>query len=50
MAPNTTGTVRLTVKVMAQSGATITTNAATMANTLDPNLNNNQATASVKVQ
>lgn len=40
--------MRLTVKVTAQSGATITTNAATMANTLDPNLNNNQAAASVK--
>lgn len=50
MAPNTTWTVRLTVKVTAPSGTTITENAATMADTLDPNLANNTATVSVKVQ
>jgi len=50
MAPNTTWTVRLTVKVTAGAGSTITANAATMADTPDPNLANNTATASVKVQ
>jgi outer membrane protein assembly factor BamB len=50
MAANATWTVRLTVKVTAPSGATITENAATMADTLDPNLSNNTATVSVNVQ
>jgi outer membrane protein assembly factor BamB len=50
MAPNTTWTVRLTVKVTAPAGTTITENAATMADTPDPNLANNTATASVKVE
>ena len=50
MAPNTTWTVRLTVKVTAAAGSTITANAATMADTPDPNLANNMATVSVKVQ
>ena len=50
MAPNTTWTVRLTVKVTAEAGSTITANAATMADTPDPNLANNMATASIKVQ
>ena len=36
MAPNTTWTVRLTVKVTAPAGTVITENAATMANTPDP--------------
>lgn len=50
MAPNTTWTVRLTVKVTAPSGTVITENAAAMADTLDPNLANNTATASLTVQ
>ena len=50
MAPNTTWTVRLTVKVTAPSGSTITESAATLADTPDPNLANNMATATVKVQ
>jgi outer membrane protein assembly factor BamB len=50
MAPNTTWTVRLTVKVTAAAGSTITANAATMADTPDPNLANNMATVTVKVQ
>jgi hypothetical protein len=50
MAPNTTWTVRLTVKVTAPSGTVITANAATLADTLDPNLANNMATVRVKVQ
>jgi uncharacterized repeat protein (TIGR01451 family) len=50
MAPNTTWTVRLTVKVTATSGTKITESAATMADTLDPNLANNTATVSIKVQ
>jgi hypothetical protein len=50
MAPNTTWTVRVTVKVTAPAGTVITENAATMADTFDPNLANNTATASVKVQ
>jgi Domain of unknown function DUF11 len=49
-APNTTWTVRLTVKVTAAAGSVITVNAATMADTFDPNLANNMATATVKVQ
>jgi outer membrane protein assembly factor BamB len=50
MAPNTTWTVRLTVKVTAPSGTVITENAATMADTPDPNLANNTATVTIKVQ
>jgi outer membrane protein assembly factor BamB len=50
MAPNTTWTVRLTVKVTAPAGTVITENAATIADTPDPNLANNTATASIKVQ
>jgi len=50
MAPNTTWTVRLTVKVTAPAGTVITANAATMADTPDPNLANNTATVSLKVQ
>jgi outer membrane protein assembly factor BamB len=50
MAPNTTWTVRLTVKVTAPSGTVITENAATMADTFDPNLANNMASVSIKVQ
>jgi hypothetical protein len=42
--------VRLTVKVTAPAGSVITENAATMADTFDPNLANNMATVSVKVQ
>jgi len=50
MAPNTTWTVRLTVKVTASAGTVITENAATMASTPDPNMTNNTATVSLKVQ
>ena len=50
MAPNTTWTVRLTVKVTAAAGSTITENVAAMSNTTDPNMANNMATAAVKVQ
>jgi len=50
MAPNTTWTVRLTVKVTAAAGATITTNAATMSDMPDSNMANNTATLSLKVQ
>ena len=50
MAPNTTWTVRLTVKVTAPSGTVITENAATMADTPDPNMANNTATVSTTVQ
>jgi outer membrane protein assembly factor BamB len=50
MAPNTTWTVRLTVKVTASAGTMITENAATMADTPDPNMTNNMATVSLKVQ
>jgi hypothetical protein len=48
MAANTTWTVRLTVKVTAPAGTVITENAATMADTPDPNLANNTATVSIK--
>jgi hypothetical protein len=50
MAPNTTWTVRLTVKVSAPSGTVITENAATMSDTPDPNMANNTATVSMTVQ
>jgi outer membrane protein assembly factor BamB len=49
MAPNTTWTVRLTVAVTASAGTVITENAATMADTPDPNLANNTATVSLTV-
>jgi uncharacterized repeat protein (TIGR01451 family) len=47
MAPNTTWTVRLTVRVTAAAGTVITENAATMADTPDPNLANNTAAVSI---
>jgi outer membrane protein assembly factor BamB len=50
MAPNTTWTVRMTVRVTAPSSTVITENAATMADTTDPNLANNTATVSTTVQ
>ncbi|MGC1294770.1 MAG: hypothetical protein WA869_06995 [Alloacidobacterium sp.] len=50
MAPNTTWTGRLTVKVTALSGTVITANAATAADTPDQNLANNTATVSITVQ
>jgi len=50
MAPNATWTVRLTVKVFSFTEATTTENAATMADTLDPNTVNNMATVNVTVQ
>ena len=50
MAPNTTWTVRVTVKVTAAAGTVITENAATMSDTPDPNLSNNIATVSMTVQ
>ena len=49
MAPNTTWTVRVVVKVTATAGSTIMANAATMADTPDPNLANNTATVSTTV-
>jgi uncharacterized repeat protein (TIGR01451 family) len=50
MAPNTTWTVRLTVKVTAPAGTVIKESAATLADTPDPNTANNMATVSIKVQ
>ena len=50
MAPNTTWTVRLTVKVTAPSGSVITENAAATADTPDPNTANNAAMVSTTVQ
>jgi hypothetical protein len=50
MAPNTTWTVRVTVKVTASPGTVISANAATMADTPDPNMANNTASVSLKVQ
>ena len=50
MAANTTWTVRLTVKVTAPAGTVITENAATTADTPDPNIANNMATVSIMVQ
>jgi outer membrane protein assembly factor BamB len=50
MAPNTTWTVRVVVKVTAPAGTVITENAATMADTPDPNLANNTASVSLTVQ
>jgi hypothetical protein len=40
----------LTVKVTAPAGTVITENAATMADTPDPNMANNTATVSLNVQ
>jgi len=50
MAPNTTWTVRVVVKVTAPAGTVITESAATMADTPDPNPANNTATVSITVQ
>jgi outer membrane protein assembly factor BamB len=50
MAPNTTWTVRVVVKVTAPAGTVITESAATLADTLDPNLANNTATVSTTVE
>lgn len=50
MAPNTTWTVRLTVKVTAPAGTVITESAATVSDTPDPNLANNMSSVSIKVQ
>jgi len=50
MAPNTTWTVRLTVRVTSPAGTVITENAATIAETPDPNLANNMAAVSLTVQ
>jgi uncharacterized repeat protein (TIGR03803 family) len=50
MAPNTTWTVRLIVKVTAPPGTVITENAAATEDTPDPHLANNTATVSMTVQ
>jgi outer membrane protein assembly factor BamB len=50
MAPNTTWTVRVVVKVTAPSGTVITESATTTEETPDPNLANNTATVSLTVQ
>jgi outer membrane protein assembly factor BamB len=50
MAPNTTWTVRLVVKVTAPAGTVITESATTTEDTFDPNLANNTATVSMTVQ
>ena len=50
MAPNTTWTVRVVVKVTAPSGTVITESATTTEETPDPNLANNTATVSMTVQ
>ena len=50
MAPNTTWTVRVIVKVTAPSGTVITENATATEDTPDPNLANNTATVSTTVQ
>jgi outer membrane protein assembly factor BamB len=50
MAPNTTWTVRVVVKVTAPSGTVITENATVTEDTPDPNLANNTATVSTTVQ
>jgi outer membrane protein assembly factor BamB len=50
MRSNSTWTVRLTVRVTAPAGTVITENAATLADTPDPNPANNTATVSLKVQ
>jgi outer membrane protein assembly factor BamB len=50
IAPNTTWTVRVVVKVTAPAGMVITESAATLGNNPDPNLANNMATVSLTVQ
>ncbi len=50
MAPNTTWTVRVVVKVTAPAGTVITENATVTEDTPDPNLANNTATVSITVQ
>ena len=50
MAPNTTWTVRLTVKVTGAPGTFINVNAAAMADTPDPNMANNRAFVNLQVQ
>jgi outer membrane protein assembly factor BamB len=50
MAPNTTWTVRVTVKVTAPAGTVITESATTTEDTFDPNAANNTATVSTTVQ
>ena len=50
MAPNTTWTVRLTVKVTAPAGTVITESGTAIADTTDPNFANNTATASTTVE
>jgi outer membrane protein assembly factor BamB len=50
MAPATTWTVRLTVRVTAPSGTVITESGATLADNHDPNMANNSATVSTTVQ
>ncbi len=50
MAPNTTWTVRVVVKVTAPSGTVITENATVTEDTPDPNLANNTATVSTTAQ
>ena len=50
MAPNTTWTVRLVVKVTAPSGTVITESATATEDTADPNAANNTATVSTTVQ
>jgi outer membrane protein assembly factor BamB len=50
MAPNTTWTVRLTVRVTAPSGSVITESATTTEDTPDPDLANNTATVSIPAE
>jgi uncharacterized repeat protein (TIGR01451 family) len=50
MAPNTTWTVRVVVKVTAPAGTVITGSATTTEDTFDPNLATNPATVSLTVQ
>jgi outer membrane protein assembly factor BamB len=50
MAPNTTWTVRLTVKVTAPAGVVIAESGAAISDTTDPNFANNTATVSTTVQ
>jgi hypothetical protein len=50
MALNTTWTIRLTVQVQVSSGSVITEGATATENSFDPNLANNTATVSIKVQ
>jgi hypothetical protein len=50
MAPNTTWTVRVVVKVTASAGTVITESATATEDTTDPNLANNTATVGIPVQ